>query len=72
MSDGAGEGVNVLGEGDDGQRSDRGDGKGNKEGPGVRGGAEKRPEYWNKGIFKSPAQTCWKLVQQIRSCWKHC
>ena len=45
VRDVAGEGVDVLGEGDDGQRSDRGDGKGNKEGPGVRGGAEKRPEY---------------------------
>ena len=58
-SDGAGEGVNVLGELVEGQRSDRGEGRGNKEEPGLRGGAEKRLEYWNKGILISPPETCW-------------
>jgi hypothetical protein len=34
------------------------EGRGNKEEPGVRGGAEKRTKCWNKGILNSPAEIC--------------
>ena len=48
--------MDVLGEGANAQRSEWVEGRGDKEGSGVRGGAEKRREYWNKGILISPAE----------------